>query len=472
MKPTTTRRQFIAASGTIAAGMLLSSESAAAFLKQNQLKKRIALVGTGVRGMKFWAEFVLKNYSDVVQFVALSDINEGRLKYAKEYLKLDVPVYTNFDQMLDDVEIDLLFVTTVDATHDEFIIKALNRGLNVLTEKPMTTDEVKCQNIISATKNSSGNMIMGFNYRYGKIFTRLKQMLHNKEIGEVTSVDFHWYLNTYHGASYFRRWHGLREKSGTLLLHKASHHFDLLNWWIGSDPVEVHALGSLDYYGKNNSFRGKRCMECPHTASCKFFWDIKKDEESYNLYVKNEKYDGYIRDNCLFREEIDIFDKMALQIKYANGVQVSYSLTTYSPYEGFRIAFNGKEGRLETWEGIPSMDEVEVDQGQIHEKEMDHTSHTKEEMAYHEIIKQINFADFERIKVPYIRKGHWGGDTTMVDQILRGIDRNPELHHAANFRDGSMAILIGVAARKSIDEGRSIKIADLTELVPKINKWG
>ena len=256
MKTNTTRRQFLATTGTIAAGMLLTQESAAHFLANDQTKKRIALVGTGIRGLKFLGEKVIKNYSDVIQFVALSDINPGRLEYAREYLKLDVPTYTNFDEMLENEKIDLLFVTTVDATHDEFIIKALKKGINVLTEKPMTTDEVKCQNIITAAKNSDAKLIMGFNYRYGKIFTQLKQMLHDKEIGEITSVDFNWYLNTFHGASYFRRWHGQREKSGTLLLHKASHHFDLLNWWIGSDPVEVHAYGALDYYGKNNAFRG------------------------------------------------------------------------------------------------------------------------------------------------------------------------------------------------------------------------
>lgn len=66
-------------------------------------------------------------------------------------------------------------------------------------------------------------------------------------------------------------------------------------------------------------------------------------------YVDHEHHDGYLRDGCVYREEIDIYDKMALQIKYANNVQVSYSLTTYSPYEGYRVALNGTKGRLEGW---------------------------------------------------------------------------------------------------------------------------
>src|SRR5690606_12028354 len=100
---------------------------------------------------------------------------------------------------------------------------------------------------------------MGFNYRYGILFTEIRKMLSAGKIGDITSIDFNWYLNNYHGSSYFRRWHGLREKGGTLLLHKSAHHFDLLNWWIGSDPVEVHAYGGLEFYGSNHEFRAQRC---------------------------------------------------------------------------------------------------------------------------------------------------------------------------------------------------------------------
>ncbi len=48
----------------------------------------------------------------------------------------------------------------------------------------------------------------------------------------------------------------------------------------------------------------------------------------------------------MFKEDIDIFDKMAVQVRYANKVQLSYSLTAYSPYEGYRVSFNGKKESL------------------------------------------------------------------------------------------------------------------------------
>lgn len=465
------RRGFIKTTGTTLAGSMLVSPAFSSALSKVNGKKKVALVGTGIRGITFWGKFLKDEYSDVVEFVGLCDINPGRVSYAKAFIGVDCPVFTNFDNMLEKADIDLLMVTTVDSTHDEFIVKGLDNGIDVVTEKPMTTDENKCQKIIDAQRRSKGKLINAFNYRYGRLFTKLKEIIQSNEIGDLVSIDLNWYLNTYHGASYFRRWHGLRDKGGTLLLHKSAHHFDLLNWFIGSDPVEVHAYGALEKYGKNNAFRGDKCRSCEHKKTCKFYWDITTNETYMNLYVANEKHDGYIRDNCLWREEIDIFDKMVVQVKYANNVQISYSLTTYSPFEGFRLAFNGKNGRLETHEGIPWRDSMQEDQAKLHEKEMDQSSHTKSELKYHEIVSQRNFEDFKRIEFPYVRRGHWGGDSLMFDEIFRGKIIKPELRHASDVRDGSMAVLIGIAARKSIDECKAIKIADLTDLTPQENKW-
>ena len=61
-------------------------------------------------------------------------------------------------------------------------------------------------------------------------------------------MDFCWMLDTRHGAEYFHRWHRMRGNSGSLLVHKATHHFDLVNWWIDDIPEEVFAHGSLRYY--------------------------------------------------------------------------------------------------------------------------------------------------------------------------------------------------------------------------------
>lgn len=453
------RREFTKTTGAAAAAALLMPQLLHAAATT---KKRIAMVGTGIRGITFWGKTVNNNYKDSIEFVGLCDINSGRVAFAKKYIGVSCPTFTNFEEMVKKTKPDTVIVTTVDATHHEFIIKALEMGLEVMTEKPMTTDEDKCKAILEAEKKSGKKVIVGFNYRYGTLFSAIKEQLAANVTGELVSVDFNWYLNIYHGADYFRRWHAYREKSGTLLVHKSTHHFDLLNWLIDSDPVEVMAYGSLDHYGKKGPFRGTNCRNCSFTKECKFYKDITKDQMLMDLYAANEKHDGYLRDGCVYREDIDIYDKMNVQVRYANGVLVNYSLTTYSPYEGWRIAFNGKEGRLDSSEGIPWENEA-VNQELLHAKEFSQDKSAQPEY-YDRIYVNRNFEKHQLVKVPVTKGGHGGGDQKLHDKIFKNPNAPDPYRHAAGTRDGAMSILVGIAARKSIEEKRAVKISELTDI--------
>src|SRR5690606_79940 len=166
------------------------------------------------------------------------------------------------------------------------------------------------------------------------------------------------------------------------------------------------------------------------------------------LFVENEKYDGYLRDGSVWREDIDIYDKMAVNIKYANNVQVNYSLTTYSPYEGYRIAFNGTKGRLDAW---------------IKERQ------PWEEEQFDEIEVTSNFGKREIIRIPNNEAGHGGGDIRLRKQLFNPSGEDT-YKQAAGSRDGAMSILVGIAARHSIDNNKIVKIADLTTLKPQEKK--
>jgi predicted dehydrogenase len=439
------RRKFIKQGGTVVAGSVLSSSLLAT---PAGTKKRVAMVGTGHRGTSMWGVEVLKEHSNVMEFVGLCDINPGRVETAKKMMNLSCPTYTDFDKMMKEVKPELLIVTTVDGTHHEQIIKGMEYGADIITEKPMTIDEKKCQAILDAEKKTGKKVKVTFNYRYSPHRQKMYELLQSGAIGKVTSVDFHWYLDTSHGADYFRRWHRLREKSGSLLVHKASHHFDLLNWWLQSEPEEVFAYGALDHYGKNNDFRYTHCRPCPYKDKCAFYWDMTKDARLMKLYADNEKYDGYHRDGCVWKEDTNIFDKMAVQVKYANKVQLSYSLTTYSPYEGYRISFNGTKGKLDAW---------------IHEKQ------PWEAEKYDEIQLTHNFGKRELIQIPNTEEGHGGGDVRLRKQIFNPDGKDP-YKQAADSRDGAMAILIGIAARNSIDSGKPVRIESLTSLKPLASK--
>ena len=435
-------------SGAAVAGVGLAS-TAVAFGAESAKKMRVAIVGTGIRGLGTYARPITRRYAETAELVGLCDINPGRVEFAKKAIKAECPTYTDFAKMLRETRPDKVVVTTVDATHDEFICKSLEAGCDVITEKPMTTDEFKCRRILETEKKTGRNVIVTFNYRYSPHRAKIKELLMAERVGRITSVDFHWYLNTTHGADYFRRWHRLREKSGTLLVHKATHHFDLLNWWLDTDPAEVFAYGALEFYGRNNQFRNDKCRGCPHAQKCKFFWDITKNRQLYDLYVPHEIHDGYLRDGCVFREDINIYDKMAVQVKYANNVQLSYSLTTYSPYEGYRIAFNGTKGRLEAW---------------IHEAQ------PWPREKFDRIRVTDNFGGMHLIDVPHASGGHAGGDTLLLDKLFKDPALPDPLKQSAGTRDGAMSIIVGIAARNSIESAKPIKIADLVDIEPQAKR--
>ena len=408
-------------------------------------RRRIALVGTGHRGTGMWGRELLAECGAWVDMVGLCDSNPVRLDRARELIGVDAPLFADLATMLREARPETVIVCSPDVRHDEHITTALEAGCDVVTEKPMTTTAEKCRRLLEAEARTGRRIDVTFNYRYGPTARRIKELLLSGVIGEVVSVDFHWYLDTEHGADYFRRWHAYSHNSGSLFVHKATHHFDLLNWYLESEPAEVYARGELKNYGRAGPFRGPRCKICEYAEVCDYHVDINRDPRLELLYEEPSKVDGYVRDACVFREDIDIPDTMAATISYANGVVVSYSLNTFMPIEGHHLAFNGTKGRIEirqyerqAWE-VPEHDEV---------------------------LLMRNFGPVERIAVPHEPGGHFGGDPVLHRMLFKPGTPDP-LNQRAGALAGALSVLCGVAATESVRLGRPVSVAELNGLPPE-----
>jgi predicted dehydrogenase len=401
---------------------------------------KVALVGTGIRGTTMWGRDLRAHDSDLAELVALSDTNPLRLAYARGFVGGDLPTFVDCDAMLDAAKPDVLVVATPDATHDGYVKKALERGLNVVTEKPMTTDETKCRALLAAEKKAGKPIVVGFNYRFSPIMERVKATLLSGAIGDVLSVDLRWYLDVRHGADYFRRWHGRRANSGSLWVHKATHHFDLVNWWLEDEPQRVVARHDLKVYGKNGPFRAEKCRGCPHAARCRFAFDAAADPQLKALYLDCESADGYLRDACLFREEIDIPDTMGAVVSYGKGALLTYSLNAAMPYEGFSLGINGTAGRIDV-------------------RRFDRQPWDRPQGAEIRVTK--SFGGSESLDLRITSADHWGGDPKLR-RALFAPDAPDPLRQRANSRAGAMSILTGVAALRSADrDGDPVAVADL-----------
>src|SRR5690554_1554534 len=146
------RRHFLAVSGAMAGTTMLDPKSkinAATNLTSNvnQPKQKVAMVGTGVRGIGMWGTSVVRDYSDQIEFVGLCDSNPGRLAYAKKTMGVSCPTYSEseFDKMMKETKPDSLIVTTTDDTHDYYVNRGMELGANIICEKPMAIDEKKLQ---------------------------------------------------------------------------------------------------------------------------------------------------------------------------------------------------------------------------------------------------------------------------------------------------------------------------------------
>ena len=439
------RRSFIKKTGAIVGGSMIAAVpfSSMASSKRSNEKKKIALVGTGVRAIGTYGKQMLEEYDDHLEMIGICDSNPGRLRYAHQEFYPNVSAFTDLDEMLSKTSPDWLIVTTWDWEHHNNIVTGLKHGCNIICEKPLTIDEHKAEAILAAEKKYNKEIAVTFNLRFPPAFAKVKELLMDGVIGEINTADFHWNITRNHLVQYLRRWHGEADRGGTLWVHKSTHHFDLVNWWLDSDPVEVFAYSDLKRFGPRGSFRGANCRNCAHTQKCPHYWDITRNEHLTKMYVENEHYDGYIRDNCVFRNQIDIYEQHSALVKYANGVTLNYSLTADTDHSGIWIAFNGSKGRLEgRVGGWPDTE------------------------GYREWILKPLGEEPQSIVVPPADGGHWGGDALMKDKLFKYPEAPDPLQQTAGTRDGVMSMIIGTAARKSSESGKPVRIEDLISIKP------
>jgi predicted dehydrogenase len=320
----------------------------------------------------------------------------------------------------------------------------------------MTVDEVKCQEILDTIKKTGNNLRVAFNYRYAPHNTKIRELIMNDTIGDILSVHFEWLLDTSHGADYFRRWHRDKRNSGGLLVHKSTHHFDLVNFWLGTYPKTVFSMGDLMFYGRENAEkRGvtkfyNRAHGSENAKDDHFALHMEGNPQLEALYLNAEKEDGYFRDQSVFGDGISIEDTMGVMVRYNSNAIMTYSLNAYMPWEGFRVVFNGNKGRIQ----MSVVENTYVNAGG--------------DLAEEGAVKKKSITVFPLLDAPYNvpidekEGGHGGGDPVLLNDLF-GVPEDDPFHRAASHVDGAMSILTGVAANKSIKTGLPVNIKELVE---------
>lgn len=431
-------------------------------LGDDVMQKKYALVGPGGRAEFFYGAMAT-DFRETSRLVAFCDMNQTRMNYAnrlleEKYNHPNVPTYLahEFDEMIEKEKPDIVIVTTIDRTHHKYIIRSLELGCDVITEKPMTIDEEKTQAIIDAINKTGREVRVTFNYRYAPHNTKIRELIRDGVIGDVYSVNFEWALDTQHGADYFRRWHRDKRNSGGLLVHKSTHHFDLVNFWLDTTPDTVYAAGGLRFYGRENAEeRGEtrfyqRAHGSEYAKDDPFALHLEENPHLKAMYLDAEREDGYQRDQSVFGDGISIEDTLGVLVTYKNKAILNYSLNAYLPWEGFIVAFNGSKGRLEVEvreQSYINSGGRKSDEGKLKEK----------------LIRVLPmFGKPYEVEVVEGEGGHGGGDPLLLKDLF-GEPEEDEFKRAASHIDGAMSILTGIAGNISLRTGQPVKVDGLVD---------
>ena len=436
--------------------------------------RRYGVVGTGARAQMFITALA-GDFTDVAELVAWCEPNPARMDHADRVVAARGPgpaparyAPDDLERMVAEQRLDTVVVTSPDWTHAEMASRALRAGADVVLVKPLTTSLEGCRAIVSAVEETGRSLVLTFNYRYSPRNAALKEVLAGGEIGEVTSVHFEWVLDTMHGADYFRRWHRDKRHSAGLAVHKASHHFDLMNWWLSDVPDWVFASGGLRFYGDENA-RARGLGDRPPRgtvdppSSDPFALDLREDPVLRALYWDAERHDGYLRDRDVFAPGVTIEDNLSVMVGYARGAVLTYSLNAHSPWEGYRVTVNGTGGRaeLEVVERsavLPGPDgRIVLDASSV----ADPHGNGAGRRAGAVLTVQRHWETARAVPIAEADGGgHGGGDALLLADVFRGAGAD-ELGRQAGYRDGLASVAVGLAVNTSMTTGQPVRIAEL-----------
>ncbi|WP_159618260.1 Gfo/Idh/MocA family protein [Ruania rhizosphaerae] len=429
-------------------------------------RRRYAVAGTGNRARMYLGALAGEHRADG-ELVALCEPNPTRAAHYSTLHEFSVPRYDpdDLEQLIADHQVDRVVVTSPDHTHADMVSRALRAGADVVVEKPLTTTAAGIAEITDAVQETGRDLVTTFNYRYAPRNSELRRVLAAGEIGQVLSVHFEWVLDTSHGADYFRRWHREKARSGGLLVHKSSHHFDLVNWWIGAVPVRVYAAGGLMFYGPDGagaSGAGPRPDRgSSGAANDPWSLDLRSDPRLQALYLDAEHHDGYRRDQDPFAPGITIEDDLAVMVHYDSGAMLTYSLTAHGPWEGYRVVVNGSAGRAEL--DVVERSYVPLETGG---RVVDPSATEVDEIdgvrpVGGRLVVQRHWERAREVEIPRGTGGHGGGDAILLQDVFRPGQRPDPLGQRAGALDGVRAVAVGIAGNRSLETGDAVRIGDL-----------
>ncbi len=321
------------------------------------------LIGAGNRGMIYgtWA------HKHNIEIAAIAELRKDRLEHAAKVL--DVPAQRCFSDAKDLLALgkiaDAAIIATMDRDHYGHVMAALERGYDILLEKPISPSAKECVEIERKATALGRKITVCHVLRYTNFFSTIKEILDSGELGRVVAIKHAENIGNFHMAHSFVRGNWRNDTlSSPIIMQKSCHDLDILLWLTGSHCTKVAAFGGLAYFKEANAPAGSaaRCLDCPVAENCRFDarkaylpvlgqWptDVVCLEQTEEALLEALKTGPYGR--CVYRCDNNVCDHMSMAIEFENGVTATFSLTAQTSAVHRTIHIMCEDGEIEADDG-------------------------------------------------------------------------------------------------------------------------
>lgn len=190
----------------------------------------VGVIGSGYWGTKLISEYsVLPNKRSDVKLAAIADVSPQRLLHIKDTFSLpDTALYTDYQEILDNPEINGVHIATSNETHFEIASKAIAKGKHVLLEKPMSLNSSDAFKLARLAEKNASILLIGHIFRFNNSVNKLKELIEKKIVNNTRYIELRWssYLNP------------LPERD--VIFDLAPHPIDILNHVFEEWPLDVY----------------------------------------------------------------------------------------------------------------------------------------------------------------------------------------------------------------------------------------
>lgn len=200
---------------------------------------RIGIIGGGF-GLRVQAPII--DSHPKMNVVAISTVHRHRLPETLQNERRIIH-YTDWMNMLEREELDLLFVSSIPLYHYRMVKYAVQCGVHVVCEKPFTMNSEESKALLELSQKENVKVLIDFEWRYLPVRQKVKEWVDAKAIGDLLHIEYHVSSSQYETLqSQQSGWMGEKHHFGGMLGALGSHMIDCVRWLVGEELTEIQAL--------------------------------------------------------------------------------------------------------------------------------------------------------------------------------------------------------------------------------------